>query len=125
MSNDLEWGYLHLLNSDGVLLLSAQDWEIDDVSVVTVYTNACLTRLGIHILDSDLGFWGKFGNDLPSDCIYYWELWAVVTAVHYTVTDLNLEDEKLVIFTDNSNTVVEDSIGVKIQNKITQKRYSR
>jgi hypothetical protein len=86
-------------------LLKARDWEITDPIVVTIYTDACLTGLGIFIPDSNLGFWCDVGHELPSDWIYFRKLWGVVTAIHYTVECLGLEDDKIVIFTNNTNSV--------------------
>jgi hypothetical protein len=105
MSNDLDWARRHIEESDGVLLLRARDWEIDEPTVVTIYTDACMTGLGIFILDYNMGFWCVIDDSLPSEWIYYRELWGVVTALHYAIEHLGLEDDKIVIFTDNTNSV--------------------
>jgi hypothetical protein len=64
-----------------------------------------LTGLGIFIPDSNLGLWCELEEDLPSEWIYYWELWGVVSAIHYAIEHLGLEDDKIVIYTDNTNSV--------------------
>lgn len=105
MSDDLDWARRHIETSDGVLLLHSRDWDIDDPTVITIYTDACLTGLGIFIPDSNLGFWCDIDYELPSDWIYYRELWGVVTAIHYAAEHLDLDDDRVVIFTDNTNVV--------------------
>lgn len=42
---------------------------------------------------------------LKNEWIYCRELWAVVTAVQYTIDTLKMADQNIVIYTDNSNVV--------------------
>lgn len=104
VSDDLAWARQHILQSSGVLLLQARDWEIDKADV-TMYTDACLSGMGVFCPGSNLGLWGVFDGPLPSEWIYYRELWATVTALQFATTSMELRGKRVVIFTDNSNTV--------------------
>jgi hypothetical protein len=72
---------------------------------ITLYTDACLSGMGVFCPDLNLGFWGVFDGPLPSEWIYYRELWATVTAIEFAVVLRELKGKRIVVFTDNSNTV--------------------
>ncbi|KAF7763931.1 hypothetical protein Agabi119p4_8468 [Agaricus bisporus var. burnettii] len=100
------WVSRHIANSSGVHVLEARDWDPNSADL-TFYTDACLTGLAFWIPSEKVGFCADVPTDrqIPSEWIFYREKWAVLSALDYAVTRLEMMDQKIVIYTDNSNTV--------------------
>ncbi|KAF7761778.1 hypothetical protein Agabi119p4_9770 [Agaricus bisporus var. burnettii] len=94
----------HISRSSGVHLLEARDWSPDDGDVI-VYTDACLTGLAFYLPSYKMGYHADVPPDVPSEWIFYHEKWAVLSAIHHIVVQLKMTNEKIVVYTDNINTV--------------------
>ena len=102
---DLKWFVSHVEQSDGVYLFGDVDWKAQDADV-TAYTDACLSGLGfmLELSSSYQGFQCPLPGDSPKDTIFYFEALAVVSVLE-AVTHLPLVPSRLLVYSDNSNTV--------------------
>ena len=100
---DLDWFLSHVRRSNGVYLFENIDWDADKADVIA-YSDACLTGLGFYFETSREGFQCDIPQHPPKDTIFYFEALAVVSVLD-AVTRLPTIPERLLIFSDNSNTV--------------------
>lgn len=84
-------------------MLKSVTWDPANANVV-VFCDACLEGMGFWFPDLDLGFYAPTPMDSPTDIIFYYEALCVVSAIDILCNQPN-ENQKIVIFTDNSNTV--------------------
>jgi len=100
---DLRWFMSHVQRSDGIFLFKNIDWQASQADIIA-YSDACLSGLGFYLQDTCEGFQCEVPHDSPRDTIFYFEALAVVSVVE-TVTHLSSIPHRLLIFTDNTNTV--------------------
>jgi hypothetical protein len=100
---DLDWFKLHVRDSDGVYLFEDVNWDAQQAEVIA-YTDACLSGLGFFLEYSKEGFQCVIPQEPPKDTIFYFEALAVVCVVD-AVTRLPSVPSRLLIFSDNTNTV--------------------
>ena len=100
---DLDWFTSHVRVSDGVYLFEAVDWDVRQADIVA-YTDACLSGLGFFLERSNEGFQCPIPQEPPRDTIFYFEALAVVSVVE-AMTRLVSTPSRLLIFSDNTNTV--------------------
>jgi hypothetical protein len=100
---DLEWFIFHVRGSDGVYLFEDVDWDVQHADV-TAYSDACMSGLGFFFEQSQEGFQCRVPRDPPKGTIFYFEALAVVSVVD-AVAHLPTIPSRLLIFSDNSNTV--------------------
>lgn len=93
----------HVKQSDGVYLFGDAEWGAHQADV-TSYSDACLTRLGFYFEHSREGFQCPVPGNPPKGTIFYFEALAVVSVVD-AVTRLPSIPARLLIYSDNSNTV--------------------
>jgi hypothetical protein len=79
------------------------DWDINDADI-TVYCDASLMGLGFWLPDSHLGFWSHIPEDPPTGTIFYFEALCILSAILHATT-LGVMVNRLVVYTDNLNTV--------------------
>jgi hypothetical protein len=101
--SDLMWAIDHLSRLPGTRVLQSLDWEPSSADA-TAYCDASLTGLGFWFPDLDAAFWSPVPHDPPKDTIFYFESLAVLSAILQSTT-FNRAVTKLVIYTDNLNTV--------------------
>lgn len=101
--SDLWWAIDHLSRLPGTCLLKSMDWDTNDTDL-TVYCDASLTGLGFWFPHLNVGFWSHIPEDPPKDTIFYFEALSVLSAVKHS-TSLDVSVKKLVVYTDNLNTV--------------------
>jgi hypothetical protein len=101
--HDLDWFLTNIKQSNGVFLFNDVDWNFEQADV-TAYTNACMSGLGFYFENSCEGFQSVVLHDPPRDTIFYFEALAVVSAVS-AVTHMPTVPSRVLIFSDNSNTV--------------------
>lgn len=102
ISKDLEWGEKHIKNSSGVLLLRELDWALGDADF-TVFCDASIVGLAFWIENSNEGFFSPVPKDIPKEKNFFREALAVVSAITELVPKLS--GQRIVIYSDNENTV--------------------
>lgn len=102
ISKDLEWGENHIKNLPGVLMLKELDWVIGDADL-TVFCDASLVGLAFWIEKSNEGFHAQVPKNIPKEKNFFREALAVVSAIQHVAP--RLSNQKLVIYSDNENTV--------------------
>ena len=100
---DLDWFRSHVETSNGVYLYEDVDWDVQRAEVVA-YSDACLSGLGFYFKHSDEGFQCSVPTKPQKDSIFYFEALAVVSVVD-AVTRFSKIPSRLLIFSDNTNTV--------------------
>jgi hypothetical protein len=100
---DLDWYISHVRGSDGVYLFEDVDWGVSRAEVVA-FSDACLSGLGFYFQDTRTGFQCNVPQSPPRDTIFYFEALAVVSVVE-AATRLTTVPSRLLIFSDNTNTV--------------------
>jgi hypothetical protein len=100
---DLTWFQSHVRLSDGVYLFEDVDWDIHQADI-TAYSDACLSSLGFFFEQSKEGFQSSVPLNPPKDSIFFFEALAVVSVVD-AVTRLTSVPARLLVFSDNTNTV--------------------
>jgi hypothetical protein len=100
---DLEWFLAHVRSSNGVYLFEDVDWDVHQADV-TAYADACLSGLGFFFEQYREGFQCILPQDPPKDTIFYFEALAVVSVVD-AVTRLPAVPARLLVYSDNTNTV--------------------
>jgi hypothetical protein len=100
---DLTWYVSHVQRSDGVYLFEDVDWGSESADFVA-YSDACLSGLGFFFQRSREGFQCNIPQCPPKDTIFYFEALAVVSVVE-AVTRLPTIPARLLVFSDNTNTV--------------------
>jgi hypothetical protein len=100
---DLLWFQSHVRQLDGVYLFEDVDWDSRQADI-TAYSDACMSSLGFFFEDSKQGFQCSVPQNPPKDTIFFFEALAVVSVID-TVTRLPHIPSKLLVFSDNTNTV--------------------
>ena len=100
---DLTWFISHVEVSDGIFLFEDIDWDAQWADV-TAYADACMSGMGFFFEHSWEGFQCHLPHNPPKDTIFYFEALAVVSIVD-AVTRLPSIPSRLLVFSDNTNTV--------------------
>ena len=87
----------------GTRVLKSLDWNPDSADILA-YCDVSLSGLGFWFPGISIGFWSPIPKNLPCDTIFYFEALSVLSAIIQS-TSLGFPVEKLVIYTDNINTV--------------------
>jgi hypothetical protein len=103
VKRDLDWFVMHIQNSDGVYLFENVDWDVSQADM-TAYSDACLSGLGFFFENLGEGFQCLVPQRPPKDTIFYFEALAVASVVD-AATRLSPIPTRLLVFTDNTNTV--------------------
>ena len=101
--SDLLWAVDHLSRLPGTRVLQSLDWD-PSTADITAYCDASLEGLGFWFPNLNAGFWSPIPDFQPKDTIFYFEAMSVLSAIIYS-TSLGIPLKKLVIYTDNLNTV--------------------
>lgn len=101
--SDLLWAVDHLSRLPGTRVLQSLDWDLSTADV-TAYCDASLSGLGFWFPGFNAGFWSPIPEQPPHDTIFYFEALSVLSAILYS-TSLHVPVKKLVVYTDNLNTV--------------------
>jgi hypothetical protein len=100
---DLSWFISNVRESDGIFVFDAFEWDIDQADVIA-YADACLTGMGFFFTDTLQGYRSPLPHAPPRDTIFYFEAF-VVFCVIAAACDRTPVPHRLVIYSDNSNTV--------------------
>ena len=101
--SDILWAIDHLSRLPGTRILWSTDWDVNDADI-TAYCDASLSGLGYWFPDLSVGFWSAIPEAPPHDTIFYFEALSVLSAIQHS-TSLGVAVTKLVVYTDNLNTV--------------------
>jgi hypothetical protein len=100
---DLSWFVSHVQRSDSVYLFEDVDWDVQRADV-TAYSDACMSGLGFFFKQLKKGYQCIVPQDPPKGTIFYFEALAVVSVMD-AITQLPSIPTRVLIFSDNSNTV--------------------
>ena len=99
----LLWFAKHAQDSDGIFLLKSVVWDptVDLADATICYTDACLDGMAYWFPESNLGFQCPIPANAEKKHIFYFEALAVTCAI----LDSSHTSRRLVILSDNQNTV--------------------
>lgn len=100
---DLDWGANHMERLSGTHLLKSKYWDEVDADVV-MESDACLTGMAFWFPRSRRAFFCPAPADAPKDLIFYLEALAVTSAFSCATAEATCP-QKMIIYTDNMNTV--------------------
>lgn len=100
---DLTWFVAHIEVSDGIYLFEDVDWDVQRADIIA-YADACMSGMGFFFEQSREGFQCHLPHNPPKDTIFYFEAFAVVSIID-AVTHLPSIPSRLLVFSDNTNTV--------------------
>ena len=100
--DDLAWAARHIEASDGIHLLHSSSWDPASADL-TAYCDACPKGMGFWYPQSSLAFFAPT-LDLPDAGIFYFEALCVFCALQDAALCAE-PGSRIVIFTDNLNTV--------------------
>ena len=101
--DDLMWAIHHIKRSDGVHLLKSLAWSAP-MADFTIYCDACPEGMGFWYPLLKEGYYAPTPVNVPSNVIFYFESLCVLSALHHVQTKA-ASGAKILIYTDNSNTV--------------------
>ncbi|GLB44966.1 hypothetical protein LshimejAT787_1900440 [Lyophyllum shimeji] len=103
MRGDLDWAADHMERSSGIHLLRAQLWEPSEADF-SIFCDASLTAMGFWYPCSCVRFTSDIPPGTPSDKIFFYEALCVASAILDAAESARCPC-RLVIYTDNTNTV--------------------
>ena len=101
--DDLSWATHHIKNSDGVHILKSITWD-PTLADFTIFCDACPEGMGFWYPVSKEGYYAPTPINVPSNVIFYFESLCVLSALTH-VEGRAPQGSKIVIYTDNLNTV--------------------
>ena len=101
--SDLLWAVDHLSQLPGTRVLKSLEWNLDSADI-SAYCDASLKGLGFWYPGLSAGFYLSIPEDPPKDSIFYFEALSVLSAILHSTT-FGFPINKLIIYTDNLNTV--------------------
>jgi hypothetical protein len=101
--DDLMWAVTHIENSDGVHLMKSFSWT-PSLADVVIYCDACPEGLGFWYPISKDGYYAPTPVNVPTNVIFYFETLSVLSALADAQSKVP-RGSKILIYTDNSNTV--------------------
>jgi hypothetical protein len=101
--DDLAWAARHIESASGVHILRLTEWDPASADFVS-YCNACPDGLGYWFPSLSLGFCALTPESPPTSAIFFCEALCVLCALQDIATCVQ-PDAKVVIYTDNLNTV--------------------
>ncbi|KAJ3490946.1 hypothetical protein NLJ89_g11390 [Agrocybe chaxingu] len=100
---DLNWAADRIENSTGVHLMRSRAWD-PSLADVTIFCDACMDGMGFWFPDHRVRYYSPVPSTVPTNIIFYYEALCVAAALH--CAHLTSPDgSRIVIYTDNSNTV--------------------
>ena len=103
IQDNLLWAITHIESSNGIHLFKSHHW-IPSMADYVIYCDACPNGMGFWYPASKDGYYTPTPVNVPSNVICYFECLCVVSAI------INIQarvphGSKILIYTDNSNTV--------------------
>ena len=103
IQDDLLWAITHIESSDGIDLFKSRHW-IPSMADYVIYCDACPNGMGFWYLASKDRYYAPTPVNVPSNVIFYFKCLCVVSAI-INVQARTPHGSKILIYTDNSNTV--------------------
>ncbi|KAF8809075.1 hypothetical protein BYT27DRAFT_7222633 [Phlegmacium glaucopus] len=103
-NNDFEWAINHLRSSSSIRILKSVAWT-PSIADFTIYCDACLDGLGYWYPDSKEGYYAPAPINVPTNVIFYFKSLCVLSALTHVQTQAP-PGSKIVIYSDNSNTIL-------------------
>jgi hypothetical protein len=100
---DLVWAANHIESLSGIHIIRSRRWDLESADLV-VYCDASMEGLGCWFPDHGIGLHSPIPAWVTRSIIFYHEALAVATALDRLSHNVRPHC-KIVIFTDNSNTV--------------------
>jgi hypothetical protein len=100
---DLRWFQAHVEVSSGVRVFEATDWSFKDADL-TAYGDASALGMGFYFVEGNVGFQSHLPHDPPKDVIFYFEALTVLCVLERACSRSPVP-KRVVVFSDNSNTV--------------------
>jgi len=104
IERELCWMADWMEHGNGILLYRSLDFSPSTAGVVVGYTDASSSGMGIWFPEDGFACRSVLPMAPPTDTIFYFEALAVCSAIH-TVADMDPVPPRLLIYTDNTNTV--------------------
>jgi hypothetical protein len=101
--SDLLWAVDHLTRLPGTRLLRSREWDLSTADI-TAFCDASLDGLGFWYPSLNVGYWAPTPTRSMTDTIFYYEALSVLSAITHS-TNFGFPVNRLVIYTDNLNTV--------------------
>jgi hypothetical protein len=101
--DDLHWFVSHVESSYGIRIFEATDWAANEAEL-TVYGDASGVGMGFYVVESSAGFQSTLPHNTPKDVIFYFEALVVLSIVEKVCSQSSVP-KRLVVFSDNMNTV--------------------
>jgi hypothetical protein len=101
--DDLLWAADHINTLPGTRIFKSLDWD-PDTADIEAYCDASLDGLGFWFPALKAAYWSPIPEEPPKDTIFYFEALSVLSAILHSTT-FGFSISKLVIYTDNLNTV--------------------
>ena len=102
---ELAWLSHHIEHSDGLLLYRSLDFAATSSDLAVIYTDASSVGLGLWFPEDHFACQCKLPHSPPTGSIFYFEALAVCSAIHLLVDMPDDRPSKLLVYTDNTNTV--------------------
>jgi hypothetical protein len=103
LCRELQWFVDKVSTLPGVHFMTSNAWHPDDADVI-LYSDACLTGLAFWCPTMSCGFQHALSTS-SVDHIFFYEALAVVSALHWVLTDSSASPRCVLIYTDNTNSV--------------------
>jgi len=102
---DLQWAVSHLEQNTGVRILHQIHWDTSSANL-TIYCDACLQGMGFWLPDKCVGYYSPVPEETTDEHIFYYEALCILSAIHHATETLCAPPtSKILIYTDNDNTV--------------------
>lgn len=104
---ELSWVAHRIEFSSGVHLLKSVEWDPRhaDSGAVSVFTDASAHGMAFYIPSLNSAFQCRLPSNASDEHIFFFEALAVCSVFHFVASSLKAPPQRLVIFSDNSNTV--------------------
>jgi len=101
---ELSWLADKIEHAEGLLFFRSLDFSPTADDVVVAYTDASSEGLGVWFPHDNCACQCSLPISAPRDTIFFFEALAVCSAIH-TIADMTPTPVKLLVYTDNANTV--------------------
>jgi len=101
---ELSWLADNIERAQGLLFFRSFDFAPTDDDVMVAYTDASSEGLGVWFPQDNCACQCELPTTAPHDSIFFFEALAVCSAIH-TIADMTPTPAKLLVYTDNTNTV--------------------
>lgn len=102
--SDMLWALHYVECLPGVRIIRDCNWDPFSADA-TIFCDACISGMGFWYPGRCAGYYSLVPENIPSEWIFYREALCVTSAIHHFFSQPQLSSKKLVIYTDNTNTV--------------------